>query len=412
MNSKKFLLFLLIIAFFIRAFFGIFLTIKNINPQRDAAGYDAIAVNIFKHGEFAFEQGTPTMRRAPLYPLFLSGIYAVFGHSYLSVRLIQSFLETLTCFLIFLIGKKIFNEYTGFIALILSVIYPFFIYYTGMLLVETLLIFLIAIIIYLMVISIDYKTKRKMVLIGIAFAAAGLCKPTFYPMIFLFSIFLFIHAENKIKVTKYLLLMFVPFIITVVPWGIRNKIVFEKFEITHEGGMQNLFDSLLTANKGSTGLATEEVYKDERHIKGLGKKPEERGNYYFNQFKKLLIKNPLAFIKNAGFKFFRLWRVYPMLGKVDASVRPANIIVVLGFAYYDIILLLSISALVIYRKFSRKIILLVLPAINISIVHMIFSSIPRYRRPAIPGLLILAAGTIFYIIQKLNKKELMRRNYD
>ena len=49
----------------------------------------------------------------PLYPVFLSAVWHIFGESRIAVGVIQSLLDTGTAFLIFLMGRRLFGRPTG-----------------------------------------------------------------------------------------------------------------------------------------------------------------------------------------------------------------------------------------------------------------------------------------------------------
>jgi len=77
------------------------------------------------------------------YPLYLGIFYSFFGKSILLVRIFKSFLGAYTCVLIYKLATRSFNESTGRIAAILAMLSPTLIYYCGMHLKETEMVFLI-----------------------------------------------------------------------------------------------------------------------------------------------------------------------------------------------------------------------------------------------------------------------------
>lgn len=54
----------------------------------DSVQYSAAAVNLLANGEFG-----ESYTRPPVYPVFLAGIYAVFGYKMLAVRAVCSFMS-------------------------------------------------------------------------------------------------------------------------------------------------------------------------------------------------------------------------------------------------------------------------------------------------------------------------------
>ena len=59
----------------------------------DAVTYDSIAKNLIENGQYSLEADEgPSVRRAPLYPIFLTIIYLLFGYNYHIVQIVQLFL--------------------------------------------------------------------------------------------------------------------------------------------------------------------------------------------------------------------------------------------------------------------------------------------------------------------------------
>ncbi|MCH7812766.1 MAG: tetratricopeptide repeat protein [Planctomycetes bacterium] len=73
-------------------------------------------------------QSTPFFR-PPLCPYFLAAIYAVFGHSFLAVRLIQMLLGAVGCGLAYLLGRRLFDRPTATVCGLMMAGYWVFIYF-------------------------------------------------------------------------------------------------------------------------------------------------------------------------------------------------------------------------------------------------------------------------------------------
>ncbi len=64
-------------------------------------------------GEPLSEYGTLLHRRSPLYPLVIGALYSVFGEHPMAVYLLQCLLMAGTCWLVFDMGRRVFNLRTG-----------------------------------------------------------------------------------------------------------------------------------------------------------------------------------------------------------------------------------------------------------------------------------------------------------
>src|SRR5262249_20597934 len=89
--------------------FRLFLALRLPNDEPDDGRlYARIATNVLEHRSYSIETEdpySPTFIRVPGYPLFLAGVYAVFGHgNNRAVRIVQAGLDTITCWLIALLA--------------------------------------------------------------------------------------------------------------------------------------------------------------------------------------------------------------------------------------------------------------------------------------------------------------------
>ena len=93
----------------------------------DAEYHDQWAMRIAE-GEW---MGKEVFFRAPLYPYFLGAIYTALGHDYYLARLIQLILGSISCVLVYLVGREIFNWRVGLVASLIASFYGVFIYFDG-----------------------------------------------------------------------------------------------------------------------------------------------------------------------------------------------------------------------------------------------------------------------------------------
>ncbi|MFC1525139.1 ArnT family glycosyltransferase, partial [Planctomycetota bacterium] len=129
---------------------GFVLTLENKFYFPDSYQYDTVAQNIISGNGFMVSENLRA-GRPPAYPLFLSISYLLFGKSLFVIRFIQALLSTLSCLVVYLIGKKVFDQRTGLIAAVITAIYPFFIFFSGLILTETIFILLLLVFIYLLI---------------------------------------------------------------------------------------------------------------------------------------------------------------------------------------------------------------------------------------------------------------------
>ena len=166
----------LALALALRAGFG--LTREGLTASTDEANWDAQAKIYLHHGLLHPDSGT---YRPPLYPLMLAAIYEVCGQSPLAVRLWQAFLGTVTCALLFGIGRHLGGERCGLIAAALGALYPLMVFFCSALMAETLLVLLTTAVVLLALRMESLPTRRNAALTGFVFGLALLCKPVVLP---------------------------------------------------------------------------------------------------------------------------------------------------------------------------------------------------------------------------------------
>jgi len=95
----------------------------------DARAYDLWAQDI-AGGDWI---GSNVFYQAPLYPYFLGGIYAIFGHDLLAVRIIQAVIGSASCALLGLAGARFFGKRVGVIAGLALALWAPAIFFDGLL---------------------------------------------------------------------------------------------------------------------------------------------------------------------------------------------------------------------------------------------------------------------------------------
>ena len=168
----------------------------------------------------------------PVYPLFLAVSLLLFGISTFSYFIPQVLLGGLSSVLVYLITKKKFNEKIAILAGLITALYPELIFTSYMVRVELLFIFLLLSCFWLL--QGDYS-KKNLYLAGLTGAILGLAVLTrltllfFVPIIFIWEYFC--SGEKKAAKIKYLFILFVSFLFVLLPWAIRNYMVFGSFTI-------------------------------------------------------------------------------------------------------------------------------------------------------------------------------------
>lgn len=162
----------------------------------------------------------------PIYPLFVGAFYFLFGPSALSVRLAQVGLSLLQIYLLFDIARRFFSIRTAFFAALISAIYPFYIMTTGLVYPTQLFSFLLVALVWSLL---AYKQDGRLTCLVLAAVAYGLAVqtgPAILPSAPLLLWWLWYYRPRR---QQPLFIFIGLFIITMLPWTLRNYVTFDAF---------------------------------------------------------------------------------------------------------------------------------------------------------------------------------------
>lgn len=148
----------------------------------DQVEYHNIALNIMKYGLYT------DSFRTPGFPMLVAVIYTLF-HSTdpFYWKLCQALLDSLSAFLIFLTAKRIFNNSkASWVSFIIYLLNPFTAAFTGVLLTETLSVFLVALLFFLLLKLLDHRKLRYFAVIGFLSSYLIQVRPSFLIFSFMF----------------------------------------------------------------------------------------------------------------------------------------------------------------------------------------------------------------------------------
>lgn len=311
-------------------------------------------VNIAQHLPYSFSlAGAATSFRAPFYPFFIF----VFSHP-LALSLAQIVLSLITCWIVYLIGKR-FSPRVAIASALLFALAPLTSQISVQVLSETLFTFLV-------VVGIYFWTDRPGIS-GIAFGLGILTRPLLLP----FSIVLLalgIKQRRLILVGAISLLM-------VLPWTVRNAIVFKEFIPVSTAGMGlNLYVGTIDLKYGTGDTLWSQIVNS-----------EYRTDYYSRDKERALRRKAIDFIVAQPLEWLRIRiRQYPRLFMDGQETLPGGKVRQFGFLTGNLILL--VLAVVSWRK---ELYLISFP-LFLSLIHLPLWTDNRYSLPMMPMVIILA----------------------
>jgi tetratricopeptide (TPR) repeat protein len=382
------------------------------NPIIDSQMYDQWALQIINGGEMTEE----IYWQAPLYPYFLSLIYQIFSHDYFIVRIIQFFLGSLNCLLLFFVAKKLYPHIAKISALI-AVFYGPFIFFEGELLAPVIIVTLYLLFILTLLYADQYQKKALWFfsgfLNGLAAIAHGIAI-TLLPFIIGWIYFRY-KGEGRFQRTAGRIGFFVVGCLIVVGLTmIRNYRVGHEFvSISYNAGL-NFYIGNNPEYDYTVGIRPGIIYDS------LFSQPERMGikgasahSYFFFRKSLLFICNePLSYLKLLCKKTLLFFNGNEILRNQD--IYPfRRFSAILSFLVWKNILAfplgilwpLSLMGVVVSFKEREKFFLLYLLSSAHFIGTVMFFICSRYRIPLIPILIIFASYFIWIVYRELLSKK-------
>ncbi len=224
--QKTFLIILFFISLVTHALF--FLYFFYPNPcllNFDSAHYQDMALALKNNFCFCTAQGTPFFYRVPGYPIFLAGIYSIFGTNPYYIVWIQIGLASFMPVLVFFLGKKIFHQNKGArYAALMTAIHPAFFIFPCLIMTETLFVFVFTFFLCMFIYSLETSFKPTIpFLTGILLGIISLIRPLGLPLVFasIFLTYLYPGLSFFCRFLKSFMLFF-GWGLVVSVWFLRN----------------------------------------------------------------------------------------------------------------------------------------------------------------------------------------------
>lgn len=244
------LLILLILAVFLRVtvFFSVHPWGKNMAPNffsNDGLQYHSIAQGIVFNKSFfpvddylgllKLSRLELSAKRTPLYPLFLAFFYFLFGIRVWPVLLAQIFLDVLIMLFIYLVAQEIFADKN--LALVAAFFYSFnliSLYYCNLLFTEILFTFFLTLAVWCFIKALKNNQTIFYLLTGFLIGLTTLTRPIAVYFYIILEAFIILKKGQFKSVLINLLCVVLAFQLVVVPWQIRNLVVFGKYALTDQ----------------------------------------------------------------------------------------------------------------------------------------------------------------------------------
>jgi len=413
-----------------------------LSPQMDSLYHHEWALAIAAGREFIAD----AFFRAPLYPYFLGLLYKLLGANLLVVRIVQSFIGSITCGLVYLLARQLLSEpkATGIkpraayprpgahhpsliahhscsiplIAGLVMAAYPLAIWFDGELLLEGLLTFLLLLGFVLLFWSRD--TDRRWWLPGIAFGLAAITRPNVLAFLALLPVWLLL--EYRRGAWKRLVQVWGLAALVVLPVTIRNYVVSgQVVPIAWQAGtnfyignspVSDGVTAIVPGTRGSWWGGYDDVKRLAEEAVGRPLKGAEIDRYWLGRGVEFWLRQPGKALGLLLRKTFLWFAGHEASNDRDLyAVKRYSFINYLFFNTkllkfpFGVVLPLALAGVWLWRGRWRRLLPLYLFAGAYSVSFIVFFVCSRYRMPLVPIATILAAVGLKVLLGSISRRE-------
>ena len=360
--------------------------------------------------------GVPQAAIPPLNALALALSYAILGTgNMLLYRLMMALLGAMTCWLAFDVANRLFGRRVALMTLILVAIHPALLYYTGVVLTETLFIFF-----FMAFVDTIIRFREQARLIHAILAGAlwvlGLLTRSVMTCVLPVAVLLMLFPRRRVVKPLATLVFLLTIALCLVPWVVRNYQVFDRIVVIPTQGY-NLWER-------NNYRFNERYQQETEEARGyawlLGRPPFElskphtvefpplepsddevtRNEKFYRQAREFILANPGLYARLCLARFFEFFRI---LGRTQGSLV---FVTARLFPYGLTLPLFLVGFLLAFRRseyVSRQKIVLILVILAYVALHVLVTAEPRYRLPIEPLMLAFASFAAISIYYRRGK---------
>ncbi len=318
------------------------------------------------------------------YPLLV----AMCGGDVRVIQVVQCFLDISSALAIYLLARRWLSEWRSLIAMALVLFNPLMVYFCALVLSETMYVALLAWAVCLV-------ARPAGLVWGILLAAAAVhVRPSGAPMAAaLGAAGAALNSPGGKRILAagaYAAIGVVATIVLLVPWALRNEQVLgEPIWLTTNGGI-TFYDGI---HPGATGASDQRFVQQ---MPELGQMSEvERDRHLNGLAREQMFADPTRTLRLGIAKTLRTWSPVPLSEQFSRPLYRA-----VGLLYTLPLFVAALAGILCSAIPWRGRLLLLAPAIIITLTHALSVGSMRYRLPAEPMLAVLAAGAFTKCVTK------------
>jgi Tfp pilus assembly protein PilF len=407
------LVILLVGAFLIRL--GYVLEIRN-DPHTLAPAVDAAYHHQWAERVASGDLGDMPFFRAPMYPWLLGGIYAVCGDGPLPPRILQALLSALTVWLLWGLGRQLFGRTVGWIASIVYTLYGLAVYFSGELLITTLIVFLDMAILWCSVRWISSGKRWQWLIVGLLMGLSAIARPNiliFLPVLiwFLWSAKGLASWSNRLSNTVVLI---VGLLIPVLPVTLMNRIGGGEWVFIATQGGVNFYIGNNPEATGAHAIMPEfgetweltDAWNLAIQETGQRLTAGQLSNFYYKRAMTWIWHHPLDWVK------LMIRKTHLFIQRFEISnnrniyfyTNRSTVLKYLIWVGFGIVAPIGILGMVTSYTQSKESRIIIWFIISYSVGVILFFVTARFRMPVVPGLIVFGSAVIIRLYNWLRKK--------
>ena len=383
-------------------------------PYIEAEIYHEWAIKIVEKGWL----GDSAFFQSPLYPYILAVFYKMIGPDMGLFLWFQGCVSILSIWLIFLLGKELFNQKVGLLSAALGTFYGTFVFYSGLLLKATLATFFTCLFLFLILRACKTPTIRNFLISGLTLGVAITLRGNFLLIFIVFLVFVFFSSPVSIRL-RNTSIFFLGVALVITPITLRNYYLEKDFVLlTYNGGPVFFIGN----NPMATGVMTmfnfvrahprfeeEDFTTRAEKVSGRKLKPSEVSHYWFKISLAYIFEKPMDYLKLQFKKLLQVINNYETPSNYNfyfiKTLAPA---LNFGFVSFGFLLVFASAGIFIGGGRSKPYLVFYLFILFYLVSVVLFHVNSRHRLPLVVGLIPFAGFFLSEGLKKITEMELKR----
>jgi tetratricopeptide (TPR) repeat protein len=340
--------------------------------------------------------------------------------------MVQTFLGSVSCVLVFILGKRFFNPAVGVGAGLVAVFYPMLVYYDGELLITGLIVLLDLLLLLSLAKAKEAPKVARLILSGAILGVSAIARPNilvFLPFVLLWIAVVAFPGVKRARRVVLSMCLLAGCCVVIAPVTLRNYIVGRDFVLISSQAGVNFYignnpdsdgvTAIVPGTRGTWWGGYEDAVRTATHREGRELKPSEVSDFWLRQgmgfmrnspggFLGLLAKKIWLFFNGREFsnnKDIYFFSGYSWLLRILLSKRPL-------YFPFSIVSALSMVGLVLGIRNWRRLFLLYAFVFSYTLSIVLFFVTSRYRMPVVAALLLFASYAVWRIVADVKTRRL------